>query len=152
MIETILALVISVQAAIAPGAERYGEAADIAKAIAYAVAAEASPVLESRELDAAVLAVWAWKESNNRARAVGDGGRSCGAWQETCASPTVAYTPKLAAARELDLARAGVVICPEQPFAPLSGGCKAARKLADRRVAWARRLLEKVRGVAEVQP
>lgn len=152
--DPLLALVIAVQAAIAPGADKLRDAREIATAIAYAVANEPAPVLASAEEDAAALVVWSWRESSFTRHAVGDRGMASpalGAWQ-IHAGPLIAFDLKAAAAYELKLAREGARVCPEQPFAPLSGGCRAARRLADRRVAWARKLLDLVRGVSEAQP
>ena len=122
------------------------DANEIAESIATAVLEEPAPVFGSAEEDASVLAVFALGESGLYrtprpqswdARA----GVSCGYLQEPCAF--VRDRSVLEQTRYwLDLARRGTVLCPENPVAPLSGGCHgAARRLADSRVARVRGML-----------
>ncbi len=73
-------LVFAVWAAIHLGVGRSGDGPAIAKAIAETVS---SPyVYGSVEDDVAVMAYWAWHESNLNLRAVNPTGRSWGAWQQ----------------------------------------------------------------------
>jgi hypothetical protein len=134
---------------ISPAAARLPDAAEIAESIATAVLEQEEPVFRSAEEDAAMTAIWAYYETGGSlsphprpqswdAKA----GLSCGVWQQRCRtlSPSI-----LGQAREeLRLMRRGAVLCPAQPMAPLSGGCHAGRRLADRRVRKTRQLLESV--------
>lgn len=73
-------LVFAVWAAISPGVGRRGDGPAIASAIAKTVS---SPyVYGSAEDDVAVMAYWAWHESNLNLHAVNPTGRSWGAWQQ----------------------------------------------------------------------
>jgi hypothetical protein len=133
-------LVFAVWSAIHPAAPKLQDAPEIAAAIERVVSQDPQPpVFGSREEDAAVMAYWALKESWLRKGVVGDGGRSFGVWQEP------AITGKadvLTQARAwVAVLREGARLCPDSPAAPLSGGCVAARKVADRRVKRARALL-----------
>jgi hypothetical protein len=138
------ALIVAIWAAIHPAAPKLLDASEIADAITTAVNEDRQPpVFGSREEDAAIMAYWALRESWLAKGAVGDHGRSFGVWQEP------AITGR---ADVLTQARAWLVtlhegqrICPASPAAPLSGGCNAARSLANRRVARARALLNQVR-------
>jgi hypothetical protein len=134
-------LVFAVWSAIHPAAPKLQDAPEIAAAIERVVSEDPQPpVFGSREEDAAVMAYWALKESWLRKGVVGDGGRSFGVWQEP------AITGKadvLTQARAwVAVLREGARLCPVSPAAPLSGGCVAARKVADRRVKRARALLD----------
>jgi len=60
-----------------PGAARLPTAVPVADAIEAASGGD--------EQIGALLAVYAWRESALQPRAVGDGGRSCGVWQMSCA-------------------------------------------------------------------
>jgi len=140
-------LCVAVWTSLSPAAAQMRDANEIADSIATAVLEADGPVFRNAEEDAAILAVWAYYETGGSlsrhprpqswdAKA----GLSCGVWQQRCSTlpPTI-----LGQARaELTLMRNGAVLCPAQPMAPLSGGCHAARKLADRRVAKTRQLLE----------
>jgi len=133
-------LVFAVWSAIHPAAPKLQDAREIAAAIEKVVSEDPQPpVFGSREEDAAIMAYWALKESWLRKGVVGDGGRSFGVWQEP------AITGKadvLTQARAwVAVLREGARLCPDSPAAPLSGGCVAARKVADRRVKRARALL-----------
>jgi hypothetical protein len=70
------ALILTLWALLAPGAERLADAGRIASAIEAVVGGD--------ERMAAVMATYAWRESSLQLRVVGDGGRSCGVWQEAC--------------------------------------------------------------------
>lgn len=120
----------------------------------------APPVFGSREADGAAMLLWAWHESEFRdappprswdARAL----RSCGVWQEPCAT-----TGRLDVATQarawLALLHLGARLCPESPAAPLSGGCDQAHGLAGRRMQQVAVLLDRVNrdaddGAAEKQ-
>jgi hypothetical protein len=137
-------LVFAIWTAIHPTAPRAGAASEIASAIETVVMADRlPPVFGSQEEDAAVMAYYAFRESWLRKNAVGDGGKSFGVWQEQCAA---GKADVLTQARAwVGLLRAGARACPQSPAAPLSGGCKAGRQVADRRVARALALLNRIR-------
>jgi hypothetical protein len=138
------ALIVAIWAAIHPAAPKLLDASEIADAITTAIQDDSQPpVFGSREEDAAIMAYYALRESWLAKDAVGDRGRSFGVWQQR------AITGR---ADVLTQARAWLVslhegqrICPASPAAPLSGGCYAARSLANRRVARARALLNRAR-------
>jgi hypothetical protein len=134
-------LVLAIWAAIHPAAPKLPDAPEIATAIETVITQDPRPpVFGSREEDAAVMAYWAFRESSLRRNAVGDGGRSFGVWQENA---TTGRADILTQARAwLYMLHEGARICPDNPAAPLSGGCRAAAHLAQRRVAKARELLE----------
>jgi hypothetical protein len=135
------ALVLAIWAAIHPSAPKLPDAPEIATAIETVITQDSQPpVFGSREEDAAVMAYYALRESWLRKHAVGDGGRSFGVWQE---NEKTGRADVLTQARAwLYMLHAGARICPDNPAAPLSGGCKAASRMAARRVAKARELLE----------
>ncbi len=134
-------LVLAVWSAIHPAAPKLVDAPEIATAIATVVSEDPEPpVFGSREEDAAVMAYYALKESWLRKGVVGDNGRSFGVWQEP---ETTGKADVLTQARAwVAVLREGARLCPASPAAPLSGGCVAARKVADRRVKRARALLD----------
>jgi hypothetical protein len=66
---------------LAPGAEKFPTAPGIADAIAHAVEHHADP-----ERWAAVMSLYAFRESSLRPGVIGDSGQSCGAWQLPCAA------------------------------------------------------------------
>jgi hypothetical protein len=150
------AICFAIWAAMSPSSTRAADAVDIAESIATAVMEQDAPVFRDVEEDAAMLAVWAFGETGGSLSRYprpqswdAKAGLSCGVWQQRCRSipPTI-----LGQARdEIWLMRRGAVLCPEQPMAPLSGGCRAGRRLADRRVARARALLSAIR-VTEAIP
>lgn len=124
------ALVSAIWSALHPVAARAGDAFELAKAI-EAVSDRLLPVFGTREDDAAVMA-HAFREGWLRKDAVGDGGKGFGVWQEQCAA---GKADVLTQARAwVGLLRAGAQACPRSPAAPLSGGCKAGRRVAD--VVW----------------
>jgi hypothetical protein len=139
-------LCIAVWTALSPASAQTSDAVEIAESIATAVLERDLPVFKTIEEDAAIAAVWAYGETggtlSRHPRPMSwdaKAGLSCGVWQQRCNSlaPTI-----LGQARsELWLMHRGAVLCPSQPMAPLSGGCQAGRRLADRRVARARTLL-----------
>ena len=138
------ALIVAIWAAIHPAAPKLHDASEIADAITTAVNEDQQPpVFGSREEDAAMMAYWALRESWLAKGAVGDGGRSYGVWQEPAVT---GRADVLTQARAWLVAlHEGARICPASPAAPLSGGCWAARSVANRRVARARALLAQVR-------
>ena len=138
MKETILLL----WALLSPGAERLPTAAPIAEAIATACAEDAARGYFDAPLEAAVMAVYAFRESSLRPGVTGDGGGSCGVWQMKCS-----------AARGLSLvgqARLWLSWVHASSLGDVDSSPARARK----RVRLAARLLEAVsaRGVAERQP
>lgn len=146
LVHALKLLVLAVWAAMTPRYDRAADADAIATAIAQVVAADGSraPVMSSHAEDAALMAVYAARESMLDDCAVhapiSDWDHpSYGVWQE---GPQWRGKPISAQARAwMYLLREGARICPESPAAPLSGGCTQARKLADRRVREARELL-----------
>jgi hypothetical protein len=141
----LVALVLAVWAAFHPRAPMLADALPIARAWAQAVGEDRrAPVFGSRDEDLAVGAYYALRESWLTAHAVGDGGKSHGAWQE---QSDAGRRDLLTQARAwLELLHEGARTCPAAPTAPLSGGCVAARKMAERRVLRALSLLSLVRG------
>jgi hypothetical protein len=137
---SIKALVLAIWAAIHPSAPKLPDAPEIATAIEVVITEDnLPPVFGSREDDAAVMAYYALRESSLRKHAVGDGGRSFGVWQE---NEKTGRADVLTQARAwLYMLHEGARICPDNPAAPLSGGCTAASRIAARRVAKARELL-----------
>jgi hypothetical protein len=96
------------------------------------------------------MAYYALKESWLRKNAVGDGGRSFGVWQENA---NTGRRDVLTQARAwLYMLHEGARICPDNPAAPLSGGCRNAARIATVRVAKARQLLDTVKRALEPQP
>jgi hypothetical protein len=69
---------------LSPGLERLPTAAPIAAAIATACAEDAARGYADAPLEAAVMAVYAYRESSLRPAVTGDGGRSCGMLQMRC--------------------------------------------------------------------
>ncbi len=90
---------------------------------------------------AALLVVFAFRESSYRADVKGDGGASCGAWQTPCAR-----TPKDVrgqAVLALAIMRASMLACPDYPLSVYaSGSCTSAagRRISTARIAEAKRL------------
>jgi hypothetical protein len=137
-------LVLAIWSAIHPAAPRLHDARQIAAAIETAVSQDPEPpVFGSREEDAAVMAYYALRESWLNKDAIGDGGRSFGAWQQRNAAGRADLGTQARA--WLALLHEGARICPESPAAPLSGGCSVARSTADRRANKARELLEEAK-------
>jgi hypothetical protein len=101
-------------------------------------------------LEAARLTVFAAYESGARARdrrglcIAGDGGKSFGPWQENIAHAGMgtACDADRAARWWLSLERQAAVMCPDEPLAPIVGGCHVpkARRQAHARGALAARL------------
>jgi hypothetical protein len=135
------ALVLAIWAAIHPSAPKLPDAPEIASAIEVVITQDKEPpVFGSREEDAAVMAYYALRESWLRKHAVGDGGRSFGVWQE---NEKTGRADIITQARAwLYMLHEGARICPDNPAAPLSGGCTAAARMAARRVEKARQLLD----------
>jgi hypothetical protein len=141
-------IILAIWAAIHPGAPKMTDAPIIADAIATVISEDTQPaVFGSHEEDAAVMAYYALRESWLRQRVVGDNGRSFGVWQQRASAGRADV--KTQARAWLALLHESARLCPASPAAPLSGGCNAARSLADKRVARARALLEQVK--AELQ-
>lgn len=90
---------------------------------------------------AALMVVFAFRESSYRADVKGDGGASCGAWQTPCAR-----TPKDVrgqAVLALAIMHASMAACPDYPLAVYaSGSCtsQAGRRISTARIAEAKRL------------
>lgn len=112
---------------------------------------ERESVYESKEVDAAVMAYWAWKESNLTLKISNPTGRSWGAWQQdaSVAKDKPAFIQAYAWYNHL---RLGKDIC-KNPAAIMWGSCNfklivapwgTAETAADIRVHEAKRLLKKV--------
>lgn len=129
---------------LAPGAELAGDAPDIARAIATVVAEERDHLYDE-ETDAAVMLVYAWRESRFQSHAVGDGGKAKGAWQLHMTVPSVAFRPLLAARRWYGWAREGRRYWPACPLQGISGGGERGARIAGERLTFARALLKRLR-------
>jgi hypothetical protein len=122
----------------------------VMEANAAALAAEADrPVLGSIVEDAAALMVWEERESgfSPMPRAYSwdaKAGKSLGLLQQRPGVGDAAFEVQVTA--WLGLLREGVKACPESPAAPLSGSCVGARRLADRRMAYAQTLVQAIAG------
>ena len=123
--------------------------------LAVAVTRAIRPAGDSEQLtptqrhEAALLVVFAFRESSYRSDVRGDGGASCGAWQTPCArtelcghtSPQSCFDAQAALA--LAIMRASMLACPEYPLAVYaSGRCDSAagRRISTARIAEAKRL------------
>jgi hypothetical protein len=143
-------IVIAVWTAIHPLAPRAPDAPVIADGIAVAVAGdELPPLTGTREGDAALLGLYAYRESSLRACASGDGGRSLGPWQLQRLPPALACAPADAARVWLHVARASFDLCGELPVAErlaalASGSCSRGRRLVRWRWEQAGALLAQV--------
>jgi hypothetical protein len=146
LFEALVALCFAVWSAMTPSYAHVGDAAAIAGAIAQAVVDDGkrAPVFSSHAEDAALAAVYAAHESSLNAHAWHESDNdedhpSVGPWQ---LGVEWQGRPLFAQARVwLYMLHEGRRICSESPAAPLSGGCKRARRLADRRHAEATSLL-----------
>jgi hypothetical protein len=78
------ALVLSLWHLLSPGAERLPQAPAIARAIETAVSEDFARGYVDAPLEAAVVAVYAARESSLRPGVRGDGGKSCGLLQLRC--------------------------------------------------------------------
>jgi hypothetical protein len=126
---------------LAPGAERAGDVRAVTEAIATAVASQRERLYDERT-DAAIMLVYAWRESGFRAHAVGDNGRAKGAWQLWLVPDASAFD--LGRAARIWYARAveGKKWWPDCPLKSVSGGGDMGARIAAHRVALARTLLE----------
>ena len=122
----------------------------LAQAVEHAVAGS-DPATSHHE--AALLVVFAFRESSYRSDVRGDGGASCGAWQTPCsrtklctaASPQSCFDAQAELA--LSIMHASFVACPEFPLAVYAGGTAAgpcsspaARRISTARIAEAKKL------------
>jgi hypothetical protein len=116
----------------------------IEDAIVTAAMEDAARGYVDSAFEAAALAFWSAKESGNEENPKAQSrdaaaGQSCGPWQEECA--TLPRTLLGQARKWLWLAHRGAAICPESPLAPLSGGCRAGRVIAETRLHRMREIL-----------
>jgi len=109
------------------------------------------PVFGSRDADAAVLGLWAWRESRLDPYAVNPAGRSFGAWQQGRPCGTAPVTQQ--ARCFLHLLHAGARLCPDSPGAVAWGACHARDVLTGRDVAElaAERVERALRALARVR-
>lgn len=135
-------LLFALLARIAPGADRVGDARAVVPAIAWAVTVDTRPpVFESRDLDGAVLVVFAWHESRMQMKPrVRIDARAWCALQ-VHGPRALEESPTACAQAALYVMHEGARICPVSPMAPYAGSCLRARALADARVTQARALL-----------
>jgi hypothetical protein len=109
----------------------------IAWAIAEAVDESPEAAVFGADRTVAVMAYYSAAESNNHLDAYSNlDAPAYGCWQQQNSS---GKGDALTQARSwLRLLRLGSEICPQSPLAPLSGGCRTAYKLANRRsrTAW----------------
>lgn len=150
-VNRIAAIVLSIWQILSPPSARTSDAAELATAIALAVDGDTSPVWGDAELEAAVAAVFCWHESRVRIHPVQwrdpktgilTDSHAHGAFQlRSEAGNGDALTQAVA---WIDLLKLGAEKCPDSPAAPLSGSCLLAKRLADRRVETAVRLLKAV--------
>jgi hypothetical protein len=149
MTEQLVSLVFAVWTSLL-GAQHAEDAPRIATAIVDAVAGDTGePLTGSTRGDVALAAVYAFDESGLRRCAVGDHGRSLGAFQLQRLPASVACDPAVAAVEWLRRARQSFAICAELPVeerlsALVSGSCLGGRRLARYRWRRAAALLSRV--------
>ena len=113
---------------------------------ALADASSAAPLFPDARTTAALLLKIASRESGYRTEVVGDGGKSCGAFQTPCAS-TPLRDPVRQPVLAIAILRRSFALCPEAPLAPYaSGRCDSprGRAISADRLADVRRVLELV--------
>ena len=154
MIQLLRTVVLSVWAAIHPLAPMTPDAPTIAEGIALAVATdELEPITGTREGDAALAAVYAYRESSNQACLEGDRTalvHSWGAFQLKRLPVRSACNPVYAAAEWLRRAHLSAEHCaalplPERLAELASGSCNRGRALVRWRAEQAERILDHVR-------
>jgi len=124
------------------GFQRGPDARRIAEAIARTADGR---ITGSKRTDAALMAVFSSYESGNKADAVGDGGKSYGAWQIRYLGDAM-FDPALAAPAWRSIAIESIRVCkdnaPDQQLASVAGGCRIhqAQVKVRQRVALARDL------------
>jgi hypothetical protein len=111
-----------------------------AMAEAIATAAAADPFDRDIKYTASLLVVFAFRESSYQSEAVGDGGKSVGAWQTPQA--TTPHDVAKQASYALQLMHASAVACPSDPLAQYAGGCANvnAKRISQVRIALAHEL------------
>ena len=162
MRDALIAVCFQIWTAIHPLAPRTPDARPIAEATVDAVLADAAaglpPVLGSYPEDVAVQAYWAFRESNLHHSAVGDGGRSFGAWQMRGPYCGQGATIRTQARCWRHLAREGLRMCRSAPLAIMWGGCRlpiagfpgaTSASAAELRVGHADHLLRLALGLAD---
>lgn len=93
------------------------------------------------------MAIFSSYESGNKADAIGDGGKSLGAFQVRYASPEVAFDPARAVLWWRSIAVGSLKACekndPDERLASVAGGCSypSARRKVRQRVKIARELV-----------
>lgn len=152
MVDLLRKIVFSVWTALHPLAPTTPDAPVIAEGIAMAVATdELPPITGTREGDAALEAVYAYRESGNKACPTTwvnpvDWGKSWGTWQLQKLARPLACNPVYAAAEWLRRAHASAESCSRLPvnerLAELaSGSCNYGRRLVRWRAETAARAL-----------
>lgn len=129
---------------LAPGAERAGDVRAVAEAISTVID-ETQERLYDDETDAALMLVYAWRESRFQADAIGDGGRALGAWQLWVTSRDIALRPMRAARVWYGWAREGKRYWPACPLQGISGGGERGARIAAERLTFARALVKRLR-------
>lgn len=123
-------LVFAVWTALAVRAQKAPDAQEIADAAVDSVLADYEaglpPIGRDYVQDLAVQSYWAFRESNLRKHALGDGGKSRGPWQlqGKCGQKPVAQQARCWRV----LAREGIRYCPRAPYAILWGACNVDLK------------------------
>ena len=111
-----------------------------AMAEAIDTAATANPFDHDVKYTAALMVVFAFRESSYQKEAIGDGGKSVGAWQ----TPKATTPPDVAkqAVYALQLMHTSSIACPNDPLAQYAGGCGNvnAKRISQVRMALAREL------------
>ena len=100
-----------------------------------------------------MLLVTSHQESRFRANAVGDGGRSLGAFELQGVRPVDAFDVRTAARLAYSRLRESAKVCPAAPLAfYVSGDChnRTGRRMSAYRMRMVRRVLEVARETAEV--
>ena len=112
----------------------------LAMAQAIDAAAAANPIGGDVKYTAALLTVFAFRESSYRTEVVGDGGKSAGAWQTPAGSTS--HDVAKQAVYALALMHASAAACPDAPLATYAGGCgnAQARRISSARMALAHEL------------
>jgi len=120
-----------------PQAKQTGDALAVATGIAFAVDRGKLPAGWTERLTVAVLVETAWEESRFHQDALGDSGRSKGAFQ-IMGVPGVEHDAVVGAVVALGHLYVSAPTCIDSPLAPYAGGCRnrGARRLAAAR--WAK--------------
>lgn len=136
-INALFKLCLAMMDLIHPQAKQTGDAIAVATGIAFAVDRGKLPAGWTERLTVAVLVQTAWEESRFRQSAVGDSGRSRGAFQ-IMGVPGVEHDAVVGAVVALGHLYVSAPTCINSPLAAYCGGCnnRGAKRLGDAR--WAK--------------